>query len=87
MIPGADRYGHTANRAMQEDEQNQDDLLRTILRIISFMDLTDTRQNLANLRDLESNLPRNCRIFLRHNVIRAQSMHVAIILIRSATDI
>jgi hypothetical protein len=41
---------------MQEDEQNQDVMLRTIFGILSFMVLTDARQNLADLRDVESNL-------------------------------
>ena len=40
----------------EEDKQNQDVMLRTILGILSFMVLTDARKNLADLRDLESNL-------------------------------
>jgi hypothetical protein len=41
---------------MQEDEQNEDVMLKSILGLLSFMVLTDARQNLADLRDLESNL-------------------------------
>jgi hypothetical protein len=41
---------------MQKDEQNKDVMLKSIFGILSFMILTDARQNLADLRDLESNL-------------------------------
>jgi predicted RNA-binding protein with EMAP domain len=41
---------------MQEDEQNEYVMLRTIFGILSFMVLADARQNLEDLRDLESNL-------------------------------
>lgn len=51
MIPGANQYGQPI-----EDEHNQDDMLKSIYFILSFMVLTDARQHLANLRDLESNL-------------------------------
>ena len=46
----------TADRAMQEGEQNQDVMLKTILGILFCMILTDARQNLEDLRILESNL-------------------------------
>ena len=41
---------------MPEDEQNQDVMLRTILGILYFVVLTGARQNLADLRYLESNI-------------------------------
>ena len=40
---------------MPEDEQNQDVMLKSVCVIISFMVLTDARQHLADLRELESN--------------------------------